>query len=359
MRPVRWLWALFAVVAVATIVTYWRLPAGETYHFDETGASGALSRAVTYLNYPVALAAILILLAVRRDRWAVLAAAACAVAAVPGVVRTSDLTARWVNAVPAVGVLLAAGLSLGVRTRPTETARGELGGDRWRRLLLALLAIWSVPWLVAAIGLYAQDLPPLGDVIRSAEPSPTDPSLPSVHRGLHDGLFGAQLAATALLLWRARLSVALSSYRSLLLVYGLMVTAQDGWNEQVHKRGWTDTKLPDVLRPRATWAWLGILLATALVTAARAVRDRRHATRHARWRNHAGGIPGARVAAPLVAVPPVRGPAPYRWFSAGAGETARGGRRRSTAGSERTGAGVERRGSLPRSSPPRATSHRT
>jgi hypothetical protein len=283
-RRVRWLWASFAVVAAATVVTYWRLPAGATYHFDDTGASGALSRVVTYLAYPVALAAILILLTARRDRWAAVAAAACATAAIPGVVRTSDLTARWVNALPALGVLLAAGLSLTARSSATDPSGTAPVADRWRRILLVVLAIWSVPWLVAAVGLYARDLPLLGHVIRSAEPSPADPTLPSVHRGLHDGLFGAQLAATALVLWRARVSIVLSSYRSLLLVYGSMVTAQDGWHEQVVKRGWTDTKLPDVLTPKATWAWLGVLAASALVTVVHAAGERRRAdgTRHPR-----------------------------------------------------------------------------
>jgi hypothetical protein len=44
-----------------------------------------------------------------------------------------------------------------------------------------------------------------------------------------------------------------------------MVTAQDGWNEQVVKRGWTATTLPNVLTPKLTVAWLGVLVAGALV----------------------------------------------------------------------------------------------
>jgi hypothetical protein len=93
---------------------------------------------------------------------------------------------------------------------------------------------------------------------------------------VHDGLFGAQLAAAAIVLWRRRLPIALPAYRSLLFVYGLMVTAQDGWNEQVYKRGWTDTKLPDVLKPKASWAWLGIVVGAAALTALGVVSDRRN-----------------------------------------------------------------------------------
>jgi hypothetical protein len=268
---IRWVWAGFGAVAVATAVTYWRLPAGATYHFDDTGASGAASRVVTYLSFPVALAAILVLLAVRRDRWAALAAVLCATAAVPGVVRTSDLTARWVNAPSAVGVVLA--LALGLRS---TSGGGRGGADAapavrpWQGAAIAVLAVWSLPWLIAACGLYAQDLPLLGHLVRSSQPSPGNPSLASVHRGLHDGLFGAQLAATAVLLWRWRVPLALSAYRSLLAVYGLLVTAQDGWNEQVVKRGWSSTKLPDVLQPEASWAWLAILVVAGAITATRA-----------------------------------------------------------------------------------------
>jgi len=44
-----------------------------------------------------------------------------------------------------------------------------------------------------------------------------------------------------------------------------MVTAQDGWHEQVVKRGWTSRGIPSVLTPKLTLAWLGVLVAAALI----------------------------------------------------------------------------------------------
>jgi hypothetical protein len=250
---------MYGAVALATAVTYWRLPPGGTYHFAGTGPEGAASRLVAFSNFPVALAAIAILAAARRDLWAWPAIALCAVAALPGVVSQSDLTARWVNAPALIGVALAVPLSLAAPPgRPAPVG--------WPRLLLiGLIALWTVPWLIAACGLYAQDLPLLGHVIRSAQPTPGDPSLPSVHRGLHEGLFGGLLAITALLLSVRRAPPVLSLYLALMLVYGLMVTAQDGWHEQVVKRGWTDAQVPSVLTPSLSLAWLGVLLGAVAV----------------------------------------------------------------------------------------------
>ena len=57
---VRVIWLMYGLVAAVTAVTYWRLPAGGTYNFDDTGASGAASRVISYLNFPVAIAAIAI-----------------------------------------------------------------------------------------------------------------------------------------------------------------------------------------------------------------------------------------------------------------------------------------------------------
>jgi len=52
---VRVVWLMCGLVAAVTAITYWRLPAGATYHFDDTGPSGAASRLISYLNFPVAL----------------------------------------------------------------------------------------------------------------------------------------------------------------------------------------------------------------------------------------------------------------------------------------------------------------
>ena len=52
------------------------------------------------------------------------------------------------------------------------------------------------------LGFYASDIPAAGWLWNAAAPTPGEPDLPSVHRGLHEGLFGAQLAVTALALSR-------------------------------------------------------------------------------------------------------------------------------------------------------------
>ncbi len=249
---------MFGVVGLATAVTYWRLAPGSTYHFDDTGWSGAASRLVSYANYPVALAAIALVGAVSRGRLAWLAIALCAVVAVPGVVSQDDLTASWANAPAVVGVVLAVWLTW---WSPAPRRRVPLGTVRV--VMIAVLAVWSVPWVIASLGLYAQDLPLAGALIRSRQPTPGEPHLASVHLGLHEGLFGAMLAVTALVLSARRMPAILSLYLSLLLCYGVAVSANDGWNEQVVKRGWADTQIPSVLTPSLTVSW-AVLLVSAL-----------------------------------------------------------------------------------------------
>ncbi|MDX6535427.1 MAG: hypothetical protein QOF68_3171 [Gaiellales bacterium] len=253
---------MYAAVAVATATTYWRLAPGRTYHFSDTGPSGAGSRLVSYANFPVAIGAIAMVGAAARGPLAIVAIALCAVVAVPGVVSQDDLTAQWWNVPALVGVALAVWLTWWA---PRPHRRPPLG--RLRIGLIALLLVWAVPWIIAAVGLYAEDVPLMGDLIQSREPTPGQPGLASVHLGLHEGLFGAQLAITALVLSASarRLPVALSLLLALMLCYGVMIWAQDGWNEQVIKRGWTDTGVPSVLTPRLTIAWAAVIVAAAAV----------------------------------------------------------------------------------------------
>ena len=57
----------------------------------------------------------------------------------------------------------------------------------------------------------------------------------------------------------------LAVYLSLLLVYGLEVALADGWHEQITKRGWTAWRVPTVLHPAVSWAWVAVLLLALLV----------------------------------------------------------------------------------------------
>jgi hypothetical protein len=217
LRAVLLVWAVFGAVALAVLVTYARLPAGDLYNVDEEGLTGGAGRALVFLNYPVALVAIAVLVVV-ADRLrtpaasvlAVVAAVLCAAVAWPGVVEQSDLDGRLVNAVPAAGVAVAIVLT-GVQ-----------------------------------------------------------PQLVAVHLGHHHGLDGTLLALTALALSRVvpqvsgRVRPFLGFYLALMLVYGLANALQDFWLEQLVKRGATSLELPNMLRPGLTPAWGGIV-ASALV----------------------------------------------------------------------------------------------
>src|SRR6266852_2122247 len=55
-------WALFALVMVEILVTYARLPWQELYNVTGSGIEGGASRALVFLNFPVALVAIAVLL---------------------------------------------------------------------------------------------------------------------------------------------------------------------------------------------------------------------------------------------------------------------------------------------------------
>jgi hypothetical protein len=61
-----------------------------------------------------------------------------------------------------------------------------------------------------------------------------------------------------------RLRAVLAGYLALLLCYGVMVSANDGWNEQLVKRGWTSHGLPSVLSPALNYG-TAILVAAAVI----------------------------------------------------------------------------------------------
>ena len=50
-----------------------------------------------------------------------------------------------------------------------------------------------------------------------------------------------------------------------MLVYGLTNEANDLWDEQIVKRGWTDWQIPDVLQPSASAAWAAMLAVAVLL----------------------------------------------------------------------------------------------
>jgi hypothetical protein len=251
-------WSLLALVTVEIAVTYARLPAFELYHVSGNGLDGGLSRAIVFLNFPAALIAIAVVavsiehLSGRGRVLAALAAALCVPVFWPGVVRQSNLDARWINACAAFGVFLAFVVTVTAARRPSDT--------RWDpvRIGLALVALVASPaWLAADLGFF---LP--GHVYRTA------PYF--VHHGHHHGMDGVLLVLSALLLSRNVPSIRVraprvvtAAYLALMLAYGFGNIANDFWLEQVVKRGWTTWAVPSVLEPGLTWAW-GILLAGAI-----------------------------------------------------------------------------------------------
>jgi hypothetical protein len=274
-------WALFALVGVEILVTYSRLPAHELYHVSGSGLAGGASRALVFLNFPLALVAIPIiaLLAARLAGRSlkILATVGIGLSAAifwPGIVKQSDLDARPVNAIAALGVLVGVSLTVvaAIRLgRPGPSARQP--GD-WLRLLVAVAALaLALPWIGADLGVSYDGVPVLGTLYQTGElrtqPHVSAPH-PAVHHGHHHGMDGALLVLSALLLSRLLRAVPrgwlrslLGAYLALLGCYGAGNVANDFWLEQVVKRGWTDWEIPDVTTPKASVAWGVILLAAA------------------------------------------------------------------------------------------------
>ena len=265
--------ALFAVVGLVKFVTYSRIPPQELYHVSHDGITGGASRLLVFLNYPTALMGIALLLLVSdrlRPRWpALVAAALCLLIVAPGVVGTSNLDAKWINVLPALGVALTVALVAWAVRQAGIGGAGSARGDRARIVFAAALALLALPWIFAEAGFYIGDVPLLGDVFRSKQ---VYQGHASVHLGEHHGLEGLLLILTAFLLSRelprmrsTRLCTGLAAYLSLMIAYGLANMANDAWLEQVVKRGWTDWAIPGVIRPSLTWMWGLIILGGAAI----------------------------------------------------------------------------------------------
>jgi hypothetical protein len=266
-------WSMFAAATTAVIVTYSRLPPEQLYNVTGTGfVHGGLSRALVYVNFPVGLAALAMLL-VQADRMTLerrLAAVAAVVLWIPvfssRVLSQEHLDATWRNAIPAAGVALAAFLTL-----TTPAVRPAIvRGDRLRVAVGAALTLLALPWIAAELGFGFANVPVLGQIFQTQElrlqPGPYY-AHPAVHYGDHHGLEGLLLVITALLLSRMlgairsrRLHAAAGLGCALLIAYGIGNIANDFWLEQVVKRYWTTTLLPNVLEPRLNVGWLCIVI---------------------------------------------------------------------------------------------------
>ena len=285
-------WALWGLVAIGVWATYARFPAAELYNVTGTGFAAGAARTLVFLSWPVAIAAVA-LVVVAADRllagsipgWGraatVLATAAaialCATIALPGALDPNDLDARAANVPAAVGVLLALIVTLtAVGVRGTGPRAPLTRGDRLAIAAVPLLVIVAMPWILAGVGLYTGDVPVLDDVYisKAVVPEPGEPALRAVHLGNHEGIDGILLAATAFALRRSlrrmrptALRPLLGGYLALIAVYGLAVAADDFWIEQLEKRGTVSRGLPYVLTPGPRPAWAALVAVACVVYA--------------------------------------------------------------------------------------------
>jgi hypothetical protein len=279
-------WILYALVIAAIFVTYSRVSPTQMYNVSNEGIAGGASRVLTFSNFSLCFGALAVLGFVvarlisagssgHRRIVLILAAIAtllCLVTAFPGVVDQSDLDAKPINAVPALGVLLVIGLTIyAVRTRGVGEPVAWNTGDRLRLLAIFLLPIASLPWILADLGVYVGDIPPLDHVFMSKQ-IPKGETLRAVHLGHHHGLDGAFLAISALILGRELgrvrqrwLRTTLSWYLALMVAYGVANMINDAWLEQVVKRGWTHWQVPDMLRPQLSAGWSILLLGVVVL----------------------------------------------------------------------------------------------
>ncbi len=275
-------WGLHFANLLAVLVVYSRVDPSETYEVSRSGLDGGLSRALVLLNFPIALAALALTLlaldALPRRAWLVgaPALALCAVVGWPGVIDPHDLDARPVNVLPAVGVVLAFGLTVAAGRRAGWSFASARAGDRARIVVAIVLVAVSIPWITAAVGVHF----PQGVFLTSelyAEPG--EEARAAVHLGQHHSTAGFLLALSALLLSRPcltgrRLRTAYSVLVCLMLAYGVANVVNDLWHEQVVKRGWASWDVPEATQPQLNLTWALVIVATALLYAGGFARPR-------------------------------------------------------------------------------------
>jgi hypothetical protein len=261
-------WALCGLIALSILVTYSREPHETLYNVTSDGLSLGLSRMIVFWNWPAALMATMVLGIVveriRRPVVAVIALALCLIIFIPGVLEQADLEAKWINALPALGVALVFALTVAAARSGGVGGWGSPRGDRLRIAIAAVLALVSLPWFFAELGFYIP-----GPVFLASE---VYEGKAAVHLGEHHGFVGFQVVVAVLLLsrelprlrpgWRR---TALAAWMSGLFAYGLGNVANDAWGEQVVKRGWSGWEMPSVVRPSGTWLWLVVLAVGAAI----------------------------------------------------------------------------------------------
>jgi hypothetical protein len=268
-RRVPWeIWGVLVLIVldgIAVIATYSRFPTTLLYnvHHSDTVAAG-FGRELVALNFPFALVGIALVglawprLHGRLRIAGIVAIALCAV--VYFAVDQSDLDAKPLNAVPALGLALAVALVfvVGVPSAP-RTERG----DAERIGLAAVLIFFCAPLIAAELGFFLDGVPFLGWFFETGRVT-TEPGVPglhhAVHHGQHHGWQATMLSLTALAFSRLPRPRVLDAYLALMLAYGVGNLVNDDWLEQVVKRGWTNHGVPSLLTPAANWGWAVVLV---------------------------------------------------------------------------------------------------
>jgi hypothetical protein len=275
-------WFLFGLSAVAVFETYWRFPPQDLWKVMNTGFVGGAGRAFVFISFSAALAAVAVLAIVsdrledrRADLVALVSLVLCATVAYPGVQTESHLDPKWSNTFAVVGVALALALTVwAARSGRPERVLTSVAGDRARLVVGGVSLFFAAPYIAAELGFFLDGVPVLGWMFQTGKitPEPGSGNLhAAVHHGHHHGMDGFLLAMAALLLSRQLGGIRrpvqrtlTAAYLSLMLVYGLTNQANDLWDEQIVKRGWTSWEIPNVLHPSASWAWAAMVAVAAL-----------------------------------------------------------------------------------------------
>ena len=269
-----------AATAAAVLVTYSWVDPAETYHVSRDGLAGGLSRSLTLINFPIGLVAIALVLvamaALPAAAWWAAGPAIALCATIPWFVDQDDLDARWVNAIPALGVVIALALTVAATRRAGAALAPRRPWDRWRIGIGVVIGLVSLPWVAAELGFHFPRDVFMGEELgREADGT----LIAAVHLGHHHGTDGAVLVLSALLLSRVTierrtLRVVASAYLGTMLAYGAVNFAQDAWNEQIVKRGWTDASIPSALLPGVEPIW-AVVVALAIVSTFALIREDR------------------------------------------------------------------------------------
>jgi hypothetical protein len=262
--------ALTVLDGIAVIATYSRFPTTLLYnvHHSDTVAAG-FGRELVALNFPFALVGIALVglawprLHGRLRIAGVVAIALCAV--VYFAVDQSNLDAKPLNALPALGLALAVALvfAVGVPSVPKSVR-----GDPVRIGLAAVLLFFCAPLIAAELGFFLDGVPFLGWFYETGRLT-TQPGVPglhhAVHHGQHHGWQATMLSLTALAFSRLPRPRPLDAYLALMLAYGVGNLVNDDWLEQVVKRGWTNREVPSILTPAPNWGWAAVLAGAAAI----------------------------------------------------------------------------------------------